>query len=98
MGGNVAEWTVDQYHEDYLERLEGDPAVNPKFIPEELYPRSVRGGSWMDDADQLRCARSEEHTSELQSRGHLVCRLLLEKKNKTTKRRELRTRINRTEW
>src|SRR5690625_6395418 len=26
--------------------------------------------------------RSEEHTSELQSRGHIVCRLLLEKKNK----------------
>src|SRR5690625_5714617 len=32
--------------------------------------------------------RSEEHTSELQSRGHLVCRLLLEKK-KHGKRREL---------
>src|SRR5437870_11232436 len=30
------------------------------------------------------CARSEEHTSELQSRGHLVCRLLLEKKKPTT--------------
>src|SRR5690625_5743345 len=29
----------------------------------------------------LETARSEEHTSELQSRGHLVCRLLLEKKN-----------------
>src|SRR2546422_2425143 len=28
--------------------------------------------------------RSEEHTSELQSRLHLVCRLLLEKKKKTT--------------
>src|SRR5690554_7644628 len=28
--------------------------------------------------------RSEEHTSELQSRPHLVCRLLLEKKNKIT--------------
>src|SRR5690625_6338136 len=28
--------------------------------------------------------RSEEHTSELQSRGHLVCRLLLEKKRKQT--------------
>src|SRR5437870_7564786 len=27
--------------------------------------------------------RSEEHTSELQSRGHLVCRLLLEKKKTT---------------
>src|SRR5437870_7746727 len=32
------------------------------------------------------CAwRSEEHTSELQSRGHLVCRLLLEKKKKNIK-------------
>src|SRR5690554_7160891 len=30
-------------------------------------------------------SRSEEHTSELQSRPHLVCRLLLEKKKKTTK-------------
>src|SRR5690625_6368233 len=30
----------------------------------------------------LSTARSEEHTSELQSRGHLVCRLLREKKNK----------------
>src|SRR2546422_4447234 len=29
-----------------------------------------------------RCLRSEEHTSELQSRLHLVCRLLLEKKKK----------------
>src|SRR5439155_21638960 len=29
---------------------------------------------------RLRRSRSEEHTSELQSRGHLVCRLLLEKK------------------
>src|SRR5437870_7237967 len=28
--------------------------------------------------------RSEEHTSELQSRGHLVCRLLLEKKKDST--------------
>src|SRR5256884_3641952 len=31
----------------------------------------------------LRYKRSEEHTSELQSRLHLVCRLLLEKKKKT---------------
>src|SRR5690625_6674935 len=29
--------------------------------------------------------RSEEHTSELQSRGHIVCRLLLEKKKITTR-------------
>src|SRR5690625_5427226 len=34
--------------------------------------------------------RSEEHTSELQSRGHLVCRLLLEKKKKkNTKRKRI---------
>src|SRR5690625_6574921 len=32
------------------------------------------------------CGRSEEHTSELQSRGHLVCRLLLEKKKTKEKR------------
>src|SRR2546422_7568577 len=31
------------------------------------------------------CDRSEEHTSELQSRLHLVCRLLLEKKKKKKK-------------
>src|SRR2546422_7309952 len=33
-------------------------------------------------ADRRQVARSEEHTSELQSRLHLVCRLLLEKKKK----------------
>src|SRR5437764_10874533 len=40
----------------------------------------------------LRCSRSEEHTSELQSPMYLVCRLLLEKKkktkNKTTKKKK----------
>src|SRR2546422_7419113 len=34
------------------------------------------------DDRRLRLLRSEEHTSELQSRLHLVCRLLLEKKNR----------------
>src|SRR5690348_10116706 len=34
-------------------------------------------------------ARSEEHTSELQSPVHLVCRLLLEKKNKKEKKKTL---------
>src|SRR5207253_6474386 len=38
----------------------------------------------------VRDRRSEEHTSELQSRGHLVCRLLLEKKKKKKEQRELR--------
>src|SRR5690625_6675002 len=35
--------------------------------------------------------RSEEHTSELQSRGHLVCRLLLEKKKRTEQEAQLKT-------
>src|SRR3989442_4953943 len=35
--------------------------------------------------------RSEEHTSELQSRPHLVCRLLLEKKKKQTSTHTTRT-------
>src|SRR5439155_13670122 len=40
-----------------------------------------RGGRQIEHVRELRM-RSEEHTSELQSRGHLVCRLLLEKKHK----------------
>src|SRR3712207_8792344 len=47
---------------------EGVPGV-PRRV--DVLPRPLAGG---DD-------RSEEHTSELQSRQYLVCRLLLEKKN-----------------
>src|SRR2546422_2303249 len=39
-----------------------------------------------DDTATLGATRSEEHTSELQSRLHLVCRLLLEKKKKDNSR------------
>src|SRR5690625_6414037 len=39
----------------------------------------IRAQLTQDSRDKLQL-RSEEHTSELQSRGHLVCRLLLEKK------------------
>src|SRR5207253_11422797 len=45
--------------------------------PEEV----VLSSETCTDSRRLRC-RSEEHTSELQSRGHLVCRLLLEKKKR----------------
>src|SRR2546422_7377386 len=41
-----------------------------------------RAQRWLGVSD----VRSEEHTSELQSRLHLVCRLLLEKKKNTTNR------------
>src|SRR5689334_24713102 len=36
----------------------------------------------LDELDHGASSRSEEHTSELQSQFHIVCRLLLEKKNK----------------
>src|SRR5690606_40673812 len=39
-------------------------------------------------------ARSEEHTSELQSRENLVCRLLLEKKKQNTKKYNTRTKTD----
>src|SRR5258708_20415251 len=42
-------------------------------------------------------ARSEEHTSELQSPDHLVCRLLLEKKKKKTLKQRLRPSHNRSD-
>src|SRR3989442_15454080 len=52
--------------------------------------RSVWAGAyWRSSATAWACSgteRSEEHTSELQSRPHLVCRLLLEKKKKKKKR------------
>src|SRR5687768_17920122 len=42
----------------------------------------------LEDGTYSNQFRSEEHTSELQSRLHLVCRLLLEKKNKRTQHPE----------
>src|SRR5437870_6680874 len=40
-------------------------------------------GVYCEPSSRSPGSRSEEHTSELQSRGHLVCRLLLEKKKYT---------------
>src|SRR2546430_10665616 len=42
------------------------------------------GGCLQSSAAKAASIRSEEHTSELQSQSNLVCRLLLEKKKKTT--------------
>src|SRR2546425_7951061 len=50
--------------------------------------RNPAGGSTPHSS----AARSEEHTSELQSLAYLVCRLLLEKKKKTTTHSSLHTR------
>src|SRR5207253_5540335 len=64
---------------------QADPFLAPFF---ETAIEHVWGGVWNRPGLDLKYRslvvvifRSEEHTSELQSRGHLVCRLLLEKKN-----------------
>src|SRR5690625_5449917 len=51
-------------------------------LGEELAVRQLQRQGWQIIERNLRLTqgRSEEHTSELQSRGQLVCRLLLEKK------------------
>src|SRR5690348_18197795 len=49
--------------------------------------RLHRPGAWSGPGPGIRAARSEEHTSELQSPVHLVCRLLLEKKKKKKNQR-----------
>src|SRR5437870_6462498 len=65
----TAEWTAQQLREAFP----WDTA--PRYL---LRDRDRIFG----DAFSKQVQRSEEHTSELQSRGHLVCRLLLEKKKK----------------
>src|SRR5690554_7212485 len=57
--------------EDVLEQIVGD--IKDEYDPADDVHAKIR---------PLVDGRSEEHTSELQSRPHLVCRLLLEKKNK----------------
>src|SRR2546422_7789075 len=60
-----------------------DQALHQRLVPGELHrlPVADQVGAAVADLRQEE-VRSEEHTSELQSRLHLVCRLLLEKKKK----------------
>src|SRR2546429_6281760 len=62
----------------FAERLRRDRWLRPGQGCAVLRVRRKRG-------ECFSVWRSEEHTSELQSRLHLVCRLLLEKKKKKTK-------------
>src|SRR3989449_8084203 len=70
------------------QRREPDRGPVLEVRPDRLQPdrqaaaRAAGGERRRGLAGQRRQRRSEEHTSELQSRPHLVCRLLLEKKKK----------------
>src|SRR5690625_6511181 len=62
----------------FVQRLIDEGRIQPEDA--ESHPHKNVLMRVLGDVD-----RSEEHTSELQSRGHLVCRLLLEKKKKQKK-------------
>src|SRR3712207_7471422 len=69
----------------YVTREEADKAKKSPLTvsPRIVSPNSIASGFFAEEV--RRDIRSEEHTSELQSRQYLVCRLLLEKKKKTYK-------------
>src|SRR5258707_4995883 len=56
----------------------------PEVPPRVEYALTEKGRALLPIIDDMRAYRSEEHTSELQSRQYLVCRLLLEKKRNAT--------------
>src|SRR5207253_7961363 len=65
---------TDQQYQEFL-------GIETQFFNKhyEFYGRQIKSIYWAQDCTDPACwRRSEEHTSELQSRGHLVCRLLLE--------------------
>jgi formylglycine-generating enzyme required for sulfatase activity len=56
MHGNVAEWVLDQYQDDFYARQPKQVVNNPLAVPMQLYPRVVRGGGWDDETSILRSA------------------------------------------
>jgi formylglycine-generating enzyme required for sulfatase activity len=56
MHGNVTEWTLDQYDENFYKKFENTVTQNPWNKATQPYPHTVRGGSWDADAAALRSA------------------------------------------
>jgi formylglycine-generating enzyme required for sulfatase activity len=53
--GNVSEWVMDQYDEKYFIKAK-DSEVDPELKPTSRHPRLLKGGSYVDGANELRCA------------------------------------------
>src|SRR3712207_7121101 len=68
--------------EPAVEDVDGHPVPAQGRLESAVHPWPEVGRAHERDAERV--GRSEEHTSELQSRQYLVCRLLLEKKTKHT--------------
>src|SRR3989442_3378001 len=66
-----------------------DPVRAPTVHGRPRPPHAADVGSPREADEAVHVRRSEEHTSELQSRPHLVCRLLLEKKKTRVREWEL---------
>ena len=64
MHGNVSEWVLDQYDLDFYGKCSDNECMNPLAIPLKEYPRVVRGGSWDDDPEMLRCTARIPSTLE----------------------------------
>src|SRR3712207_8387545 len=81
---------VHHVHRDHYVSELGRPGAVAALFAETLPLRALyRDTTFLTISRASRedlLSRSEEHTSELQSRQYLVCRLLLEKKNKTEQR------------
>lgn len=56
MYGNVSEWTADQYIPDFYSEFKDSTAVDPIAKAVNLYPHTLRGGSFADDPEALRSA------------------------------------------
>src|SRR5690606_41230648 len=73
-----------RYYQHRLLRHQCNPARSPGSYSFLTCASDTRRKSQYSPLMALQINRSEEHTSELQSRENLVCRLLLEKKKDTT--------------
>src|SRR5690625_6245908 len=85
---------VDSVITQKVQTLEQGPLLINSSKNERGFAVDLRITDNRSFADNQKAGRSEEHTSELQSRGHLVCRLLLEKKKKYTKNTMYKQKIN----